>query len=583
SGLLDALMRASVPARREVLRSLPEKDIRYLLVESTRELGTAFGLWHDAPAVFVEDVLDEAIWSKQREILNGLTTYKRLAVPAGFGVGKTWIAGRAVAWAGAVNPPGTVVIVTTATRFRQVRYQLWPHIRKVVARSGLPGATDTTQWKIPDQHGNDVVAAYGFTAPDNDEAAMQGIHGTPKLLLVVDEAGGISRIIGGGTNNLLTGDARMLAIGNPAMNDPRSWFELLCEEGDDPDEPTTGKISIASLDSPAITGEVTPICRDCAHNPDGHRVTVHLPDQDWVDRTIREYGSVDHPYVISKVFAQFPKDGGSQVNPTSWVESAIDSPDREGDGWVRLCDLGLDGEADEFTVAMGSWVRLGVDVAADGGDEFAIYRCVGDVIHHRHTSVGAQNSSQVTVAERILEEIHAAERLAKALRSPRPVRVKVDKNGLGHGAVGMLERWADIGSASHRDDELPTGSDGRRLRRHHSEIVGVMVSESPERDDPGAPLRPRRKRDEMWIAMRQLLQPDPSSGLGRIRLRVDHKCRVQLSTPRLGNDAGGLAVVESKKSMRERGVDSPDRAEASCLSVYEPFPIIGRKKRGLLN
>lgn len=162
-----------------------------------------------------------------------------------------------------MNAPGTMVIVTTAMRFRQVRNQLWPHIRKTVAHAGLPGFCDTTQWKIPDQWGNDVIVAYGFTAPENNEAAMQGIHGTPKLLIVVDEAGGIARTIGNGTNNLLTGDARMLAIGNPAMDDPRSWFETLCEEGEDPEEPTTVTIPIATFDSPAITRERVPYCRDC--------------------------------------------------------------------------------------------------------------------------------------------------------------------------------------------------------------------------------------------------------------------------------------------------------------------------------
>jgi hypothetical protein len=112
-------------------------------------------------------------------------------------------------------------------------------------------------------------------------------------------------------------------------------------------------------------------------------------------------------------------------------------------------------------------VRLGVDIAADGGDEFSIDRCVGDVVHPLHRS-----SARRTAPGRRRREgprAHPRRRTARegAIGSPRRVRVKVDKNGLGHGAVGMLERWPKIG-------------------RHHAEIVGVMVSESPERDDPGA-------------------------------------------------------------------------------------------------
>jgi hypothetical protein len=557
-GIADSLLRASVPVRRAALKTLDSNDLAHVLAEVERETGTLFGLWSDTPSGFIEDVLGESIWSKQRDIVDAVPKYTRVMVPAGFGVGKTYIAGRLATWAGATNPVGTMLVVTTATRFRQVRNQLWPHIRKCVARAGLPGFCDEVQWKIPDQWNNDVRVAYGFTAQAHDEASMQGIHGNPKLLIIVDEAGGIARSIGNGTNNLLVGDSRMLAIGNPAMDDPRSWFEIMCEEGENPEEPGTVTVPIATYDSPAITGERVPYCLDCPPATERHSLAIHLPAQDWIDRTIREYGE-DHPYVIAKVHAKFPKGGGGKVIPTTWVEDAQRAEDPTGPGWVRLCDLGLEGEKATHTVKRGAWVRLGVDVAADGGDEFTIYRIVGDVVEHRHHSSGAANDNQVKVAKKILEEIHAAERLAKALDSPAKVHVKIDKNGLGHGAVGMLEVWGQNG-------------------QHHSVIFGVMVSESPERDDPGAPMRPYRKRDEMWLATRALLQPDPSTGIGRLRLRVDREAGIQLTTPNLGNNAGGHAVVESKKSMKARGMKSPDRAEAILLAIYEPGPA----RRGII-
>ncbi|MFJ1552759.1 hypothetical protein [Streptomyces mirabilis] len=564
SNVADLLLRAPAAARRRAFKhDISARERPHVMREVERATGSMYGLWHDTPSGFIEDVLGESIWSRQRDIVDAVPFKKRIAVPAGFGVGKTWIAGRLVAWAGAVNAPGTMVIVTTATRFRQVRNQLWPHIRKTVARAGLPGYCDTTQWKIPDQWGNDVIVAYGFTAPENDEAAMQGIHGTPKLLIVVDEAGGIARTIGNGTNNLLTGDARMLAIGNPAMDDPRSWFETLCEEGDDPEEQGTVTIPIATFDSPAITRERVPYCNDCPDGVPPHSLAIHLPDQEWVDRTIREYGE-DHPYVIAKVHAKFPKGGGGLAIPVTWVEDAQNNDDPTGPGWHRLCDLGLEGETAKHTVKEGAWIRLGVDVAADGGDEFTIYRCVGDAVEMRHASSGMANDNQVKVAEKVLEEIRAAQRLAVALNSPYPVRVKIDKNGIGHGATSMLEVWAENGT-------------------HQAQIVGVMVSESPTQDDPGAVMRPYRKRDEMWLATRALLQPDPSTGTGRLRLRIDRQAGIQLSTPKLGSNTAGYSIIESKKTMKARGMKSPDRAEAALLAVYEPEPLNQPRRRGLLN
>ncbi|WP_431959358.1 hypothetical protein [Actinacidiphila sp. bgisy160] len=578
ANVADLLLRAPAGPRRATFKTLGARERTFVLGEVQRETGSLYGLWHDTPSGFTEDVLGESIWSKQREVLDSVTRHTRTMVPAGFGVGKTWLAGRLVAWAGCVNPAGTMVVVTTATRFRQVRYQLWPHIRKVVARAGLPGFCDTTQWKMPDVHGNDVVVAYGFTAPSNDEAAMQGIHGTPRLLLIVDEAGGIDRLIGNGTNNLLTGDAAMLAIGNPPADDPRSWFEVMCEEGHDPEKPGTITIPIRTLDSPLITGERVPYCNDCPPTRERHSLAIHLPSMDWVDRTIREYGP-DHPYVIAKVHARFPKGGANKAIPLAFIEAAQAKPDPQGPEYVRLCDLGLPGETAEHTVKRGAWIRLGVDVAADGGDEMTIYRAVGDAVEFRHASSGQVNINQVDVAGRVLEEIKAAQLLARALGTEAPVRVKIDRNGLGHGAHSLLERWGEEGE-------------------HEAQIVGVMVSESidPDREDPGQVMRPWRKRDEMWLAARSLMQPAPTrrvdgreddgddaGGHGQLRLRVDHKCAVQLSTPNLGTNSSGASVVESKKAMRARGIDSPDRADGALLSVYEPEDIFDSRRLGLMN
>ncbi|MCX4564773.1 hypothetical protein [Streptomyces albogriseolus] len=73
-------------------------------------------------------------------------------------------------------------------------------------------------------------------------------------------------------------------------------------------------------------------------------------------------------------------------------------------------------------------------------------------------------------------------------------------------------------------------------------------------------------------ATRQLLQSDPATGTGRLRLRVDREAAIQLTTPNLCNNAGGYVVVESKRQMQARGMESPDRAEAILLAIYEPNP-----------
>uniref|UniRef100_UPI003F490FCF hypothetical protein n=1 Tax=Streptosporangium sp. CA-235898 TaxID=3240073 RepID=UPI003F490FCF len=547
-------LKAIPPAvRRPLLAQMKPGEIVQILSASADDLGTPYGIWRDDPVGFTEQVLGEALWSKQREILEALTRFKTVAVPAGFGLGKTHLSARAACWWCCTHPVGTALAVTTATRMRQVHRQMWPHIRHAVAHGNLPGAADMVQWKMRDVENVEVVVAYGFTATEHDESAMQGIHES-NLLLIVDEAGGIGPIIGRSTRNLLTGsNARMLAIGNPPTDTERSWFEQLCTDGEDPDRPHVTTIPLAATDSPAVTGETTDdrVCH-CPAGEEGHLVSSHLVDQEWIDEAIRDHGP-DAPYVTAKVHAKFPKGGANQTIPSTYVDAGLEQEDPEGPGCVRLNELGLE-ETSGHVVRMGAgtWVRLGVDPAADGGDELAIARCVGDLVTVEHTSSGPANSDFVTVAGVVLEHIKKAEVLARRLGSTAQVHVKVDVNGVGWGVHGLLDTW---------------GREGK----HGAKIIRVMVSENTDREPDIATMRPWRKRDEMWLAGRVLLRPGP---LGRtaLRLRVDKKTAAQLSAPRKATNSGGFTVVESKKSLRERKVPSPDRAEACLMSVYEPAP-----------
>lgn len=559
--MVAELLALAPEIRREIISGLSARDLVVVLAATEAATGSAYGLYTDDPVGFVSDVLGETMWSRQQVVLAKLAYVQRVAVPAGFGLGKTHIAARAVVHFCCTSPVGTAQAITTATRMRQVQRQLWPHIRRIVARAGLPGVCDTTQWKMTDPYGVETVVAYGFTAPENDEAAMQGIH-APKLLLVVDEAGGISRLVGSGTNNLLTGDhARLLAIGNPAADDENTWFEGLCEEGEDDEEADTITVRIAATDSPAVTGEDSGVCRDCPANVPEHQIAVHLVDQKWIDRAIKDHGE-EAPYVIAKVHAKFPKGGSSRIIPVAWVENACEPIEPDGEDYVRLCDLGLADERAEYAVKRGAWVRLGVDVAADGGDELAVARAVGDLVTIEHVSSGSHNANAVTVAGKILVEIRRAEAIAKELGSPSMVRVKVDGIGVGWGVASTLAAW---------------GAEGL----HGAEIVPVMVSEVTDREPDGSTMIPYRKRDEMWIAMRQNVQP-LSGGKATIRLRIDGRTQAQLVAPLYGTTSSGKTQVESKKAMKLRGISSPDRAEACLLVVYEPAPPKPKRKKSTL-
>lgn len=552
--LFSDLMSFGIDIRRAFYADLNTRDWEAVLSAAYSEMGTPYGLWHDDPVGFVEDVLNETTWSKQREVLAAIPHHDRVAVPSAFGTGKTHISARAALWRSLVHPPGTSLTVTTATRFRQVTRQLWPHVRQAVAKANLPLIADQTQLKAVNRDGVEVVVAYGFSAPPHDEAAVQGIH-APRLFIVVDEAGGISRVIGGAMRGLMTGsDTRLLAIGNPPTDDEGSWFEQLCHEDD------VRTIPISAYAAPQQSGERTQRCRACPPEMAPHRLGTHLVDQKWIDGTLRDYGE-DAPFVVAKVHAKFPKGGPSRTIPSDWVDLAVESPEPEGDAYMRI-DLLLDDERERspYPVRKGARIWLGVDVAADGGDEFSIARGIGDLGQIVHSSTGSANTNAVDVAGKVLVEIRRAEKVRKVIGSQHKIRVKIDAIGVGWGVSSILEAWRTEGI-------------------HDAEIVAVVVSEQTYRDDDeGAVMRPNNKRAEMWLTGRALLQPDGNTGRGQLRLRIDKRTRSQLAAPTFGTNSQGKTYIESKDHMKARGVPSPDRAESLLLCYYEP--IVKPKSKG---
>lgn len=551
--LYAELMAVSPEVRRGFVRGLDVAETQQVLAVAARESGSPYGLWADDPVGFIEDVLGETLWSLPRQIVGSIPSARRVAVPSCFASSKTWTAARAALWFSMTRPVGTALVVTIAPQWRQVIRQLWPEIRNAHSRAGLLGTVDATQLKLPDAAGNETVAAYGLAAPPWRETAVQGIH-KPHLLLIVDEAGGIGHVIGRNLRAMLTGDGtHMLAIGNPPTDDESSWFEGLC------DNPDVTTIPISAYDTPNLSGEKAPRCRSCPPEMPVHSLAAHLVDKSWVDDTIAENGE-DANYVIAKVHARFPKGGPSRALPSAWVDAAAEADEPASDEYLSL--RLLDGEADGWQVAKGAWIRLGVDVAAGGGDEFVIARAVGDLLQIRHTAAGLANIHPMDVAGRVLEEIRHAERLRDMLGSASKIRVKVDGIGVGWGVAGILAAW---------------GSEGL----HDAEIVPVIVSESTDREPDAATLRPHRKRDEMWLAARSLLQPG-KEGQGRLRLRLDSKTLAQMRAPTIGTTSTGHTRVESKESLKERGLSSPDRAEACLLAVYEPAPPKTKKKKARL-
>lgn len=296
------------------------------------------------PIDWVQGQFGEFLWSTQRQILAALKQHRKVCVQSCHGIGKSYLASRAVAWWIDGHPVGEAMAISTAPSSHQVRSILWGELGKAHRKGGLAGYI--TRGQVPEWIIDNQQVAFGRKPADyvdQDEARthFQGIHAR-YLLVVLDEACGVPQWLWEATETLVTNEAsRILAIGNP--DDPTSHFAKMCAPGSG-----WHVIRVSAFDTPNFTGEPVP-----------EQLRDSLVSQLWVNERRKEWGE-ESPLYISKVLGEFP-----EVS-----DDVIVSP--------RLIRLAH--ERDLSGNAITDAGRYGMDVARYGQDETAIYRNRGGMI-----------------------------------------------------------------------------------------------------------------------------------------------------------------------------------------------------------
>src|SRR5262245_38210261 len=98
---------------------LARSETRGPRLKTAEREAAPFAEYADRPVEFVREVLGDRLWSRQIEILDALAAGNRVTVRSAHGVGKTWVAARAVIWFLLCHPDS--VVITTAPTWRQVR------------------------------------------------------------------------------------------------------------------------------------------------------------------------------------------------------------------------------------------------------------------------------------------------------------------------------------------------------------------------------------------------------------------------------------------------------------------------------
>ena len=274
------------------------------VTEEQIAIADAFTAYRENPVGFAIDVLGlrpDYIWSKMVELLEAVRDHKKVCIPAGHSVSKTYSLGRIVVpWFKTCFQPSTVI--TTAPSDNQVRNQLWReiHAAKVSAQVDLGGKVTSLMWDLkppddilellePEERAQwEKNFAIGFsTSPDSTAehaTKMQGWH-NEWVLMIVDEACGMApQIWRTAVEGLLTEDqCKMVAIGNPT--DPECEFAKACyssvpgnNEGDKPYTSDKGWYVVP------IDARMTP------NYQQKKRVIPGLASYEWVQEIFKEYG-----------------------------------------------------------------------------------------------------------------------------------------------------------------------------------------------------------------------------------------------------------------------------------------------------
>jgi hypothetical protein len=469
----------------------------------------------------VNEILQEYVWAMQTRILESIRDNKQTAVRSCHSSGKSHITSRAVGWwlDPKVHALGSAFAVTTAPSWPQVEAILWRYIRRLHAKAKLPGrVTLDCQW-----HMSEKGSKYRIGDPSEELIAMG------RKPADYDE-------------NALQGIHAMYVLGviDEANNVPKQLFDAMLAI-------TTNDFSrvlaIGNPDDPA--SHFAEICR-----PGSGWNVIDIPA--FIVPTISpefaeefELGDIRADYNLEE--EDIPEELQHTLVTEGWIRAraqdwGVGSPLWESRIMGRFPLVSDDTLISPAMLQKGydckqsglEWGTYGADIARMGADKSVVYLNRGFQVrfHKEWAKKDTEESADLIAAE-------------------------LDKHG--------LNRWPcnidAIGVGAGVFDKL------RRRRYNVRAIYGSEKARNAKRY--------RNRRAEMYWQFRTLLDE------GVIDLdEEDTVLAAQLGSIKWWEDSSGRIQVESKDDMRERGLPSPDRADAAVMSILKRGSIKEERQHG---
>jgi hypothetical protein len=179
----------------------------------------------------------------------------------------------------------------------------------------------------------------------------------------------------------------------------------------------------------------------------------------------------------------------------------------------------------------GGPLIIGVDPAGEGGDRFCV------ALRRGHESEKIMKRNKINAVE-------ACDWIDDVIQQYDPALVNIDAGGLGAPLIDFLRA---------------------RRPEYRTLIKSINFGSRSQHKNakPHAP-GPKLRRDEMWMRMKEWLELEEG-----VKIPDDDALQADLIGPRKKDSHNNDFSLESKDSMRSRGIRSPDLADALALTFAD--------------
>jgi predicted dehydrogenase len=190
---------------------------------------------------------------------------------------------------------------------------------------------------------------------------------------------------------------------------------------------------------------------------------------------------------------------------------------------------------------------IGFDPAWKGGD--------------RHSMAWRQGRCVIKiVSRRGIDTMEAAGWAKQVIDSEKPKKFFIDVGGVGAGVYDRLQEWGE----PYASIVVPVN-------------FGSAPLEPPPLDEHGRPSGgPLNRRAEMWMKSKQWLEDEAGA-----QIPDSDSLQADACGPSYKYDSNTRLQLESKETMRRRGVPSPDEWDAVALTFAEPVASVTNFHRKL--